>query len=346
MAARERAAGFVLVSVLLALAVLALLAAYINEVVATDVGRAVEEKQSFQRELTRYNIEATLVYILSTGRMNHHAVLLEEHQRFSDPQSGSVASPFSASEKIDVSGTVYAGPGSIRFSIRDEGGLLSVNAPEFSLFATVLERIGVAEDDIARIVARVEDYIDSDDAPAPEGAESPQYRRQGKGEPLNWIMASPLEIGEVLGIRDLLTPEQLSHLLPLLTVRPVSVYNFNTMHPQILSALLGSDTDGLRDLLDERKENPLSRSAQLAMLSGRHLDIDGVEVAVIPSGFMRLEIWNAPGGPRSVVGIELTPFGESAPWRKDYRYSRPAASRNDPGTPSDPPLQAETPLLR
>ena len=346
MAHRGNASGFVLVATLWALAALGLLATYINHVVATDVDRAIEEKRAFQAELDRRNTEATLIYLLATGRMNHHALILEEEQRFFDPQRDRTASPFRARGELRVTGAAYAGLGGTRFSIQDESGLVSVNAPRFPPFAALLGHIGLAEDGIRQVVARVDDYIDSDDTLNLGGAERQDYRRQGKEPPLNWIMSSPMELGEVLGIEDLIPRERWSQLWPMLTMRPVSNYNFNTMRPEILAALLELDEYGVRGVLEEREKGLLSRQTQLAMLSGKHLDIDEMEVAVLPSNFLKLAVWHETVGLRSIVGIELTPLGDVAPWRKDYRYSEPVPHREDSSIPSDLPLEAATPLLR
>ena len=346
MAHRGNASGFVLVMTLWALAALGLLATYINHVVATDVDRAIEEKGVFQAELDRRNTEATLIYLLATGRMNHHALILEEEQDFSAPQRGQASSPFNVRGELHVTGNTYAGIGGTRFSVQDEGGLISVNAPRFPPFAALLERMGLAEEDARQVIARVDDYIDANDTLNLGGAERQDYQRQSKAPPLNWIMSSPKELSDVLGVENLIPRESWSQLRSVLTMRPVSNYNFNTMHPKILAALLELDEYGVRGVLEEREKGPLSRQTQLAMLSGKHLDIDEMEVAVLPSNFLKLAVWHETVGPRSVVGIELTPLGDVAPWRKDYRYTEAASQREDSGISSDPPLEAATPLLR
>ena len=82
--ARRNAEGFVLVATLWVLAALAVLAAYINGVVASDLERAVIAKRALQSELDRRSTEATLLYLFATGRMNHRGLILEEEQRFSN----------------------------------------------------------------------------------------------------------------------------------------------------------------------------------------------------------------------------------------------------------------------
>ena len=348
-AARARpsrlARGFVLVATLWALAALAALAAYIDGVVASDLRHAFEARQSLQAELARRSTEATLVYLLATGRMNHRALILEEEQRFSDALPEDEYLPDHGDGEILVTGAVYAGPGGTRFSIQDEGGLVSVNAPRFSLFATLLEHSGVAPSEVRGIVARVEDYIDSDDALTLNGAERHDYRRRGEEPPHNWIMASPQELRDVLGVDELITPDQWRHLRPLLTMRPVYSYNFNTMRPEILAILLDLDERGVQAVLEERDRGPLVRLTRLALLSGRHLDIDDASLNLLPSRFMRIAVRHESEGSRVLSGVTLTPFGDSAPWRKDYRYSEHIATTSGAGTPREPPLAASTALL-
>ena len=76
--------GFVLVATLWALAALAVLAAYIDGVVASDVRDAIDAKRALQAEIDRRSTEATVLYLLATGRMNHRGLVLEEVQQFAD----------------------------------------------------------------------------------------------------------------------------------------------------------------------------------------------------------------------------------------------------------------------
>ena len=346
MAEYRNAEGFVLVATLWALAALALLAGYIVSVVATQIQGARQEKRVFQADLDRRSTEATVIYLLVTGRMSHNALILEGADRSLGRRPTRDELRIAGIGDLRVTGGTYAGLGRARFSLQDEAGLLSVNSPRFPTFRTFLRHSGVTEEDIRQVIARIEDYIDSNDSAALGGAERDEYRRHQRAPPLNWIMASPIELTEVLGIRELIGPARWRVLRPLLTVRPVSGYNFNTMHPQVLAAMLGLDAQGLRGVLEERQRVPLSRLTQLAMLTGKHLEIDEMDMAVLPSNFLRLAVWHETVGPRIVVGIELTPLGEVAPWRKDYRYSEPAATRNGSRIPSEPILEAATPLLR
>ena len=329
-----------------ALAALAVIAAYIDGVVAQDLRQALEAKRALEAELGRRSTEATLVYLLATGRMNHRALILEEEQRFSDGLPEGEFLPDHGDGELRLTGAAYAGPEGIRFSVQDEGGLVSVNAPRYPPFSALLEHLGIAPSKVEGIVARVEDFIDSDDVLSLNGAERYDYLQRGEPPPLNWIMASPDELRRVLGVKRLLSPARWERLRPLLTMRPVYSYNFNTMRPELMAALLDLDEAGVQRMLEEREKGSLWRLSQIAMLSGRHLKVDELELALLPSRFMRIAVWHESEGSRHLSGIFLTPFGESAPWRKDYRYSELIAAPRSAGTPREPLLPPPTPLLQ
>ena len=335
-----------LVATLGALTVLAALAAYIDGVVASDLRHAFEAKRALEAELARRSTEATLIYLLATGRMNHRALILEEEQRFSHTLPEGEYLPPHGDAELRLTGVAYAGPQGARFSIQDEGGLVSVNAPRFPLFAALLEQAGVAASDAKATVARVEDYIDADNVLTLNGAERYEYGRRGAPPPLNWIMASPHELRRVLGVGDVITAAQWRWLRPLLTAHPVYSYNFNTMRPEILAVALGLDENGVRRVLEERERGPLSRLTRIAMLSGRHLDIDELDVRLLPTKAMQIAVWHERERVRALTGITLTPLGDVAPWRTNYRYTEPIATPGGSRTPREDPLVVSAPLLQ
>ena len=343
---RQRHGGFVLVATLWALAGLAVLAAYIDGVTASGVRDAVEAKRAIQAELERRSTEATVVYLLATGRMNHRGLILEEEQRFPGSLEDGEQLPERGDGELLADGAVYAGLGETRFSVQDEDGLVSVNAPRSARFQALLAQAGLSAADIEQVAARVEDYIDADDILGLGGAERHDYRRRGLPPPLNWIMSSPHELWRVLGIEEAIPAGRWRAMRPLLTMRPVYGYNFNTMRPDVLALLLDLDERELRRLIEEREKAPILRLSRIALLTGRHLDIDEMEIRMLPSNFMRVSVWREGDGSRVLAGLELTPLGESAPWRKDYRYFEPVPPRNGSRTPREPPLEAATGLLR
>ena len=338
---KRDAAGFILIAVLWVLAALALLAAYIDGVATAQVERTRLARKSLERELDRHSTRATVTYLLATGRMNHRGLILETPQRFSDLLSEDARLPSRGEAELHVTGQVYAGLGDARFTVQDENGLVSVNSPRVPTFGALLRHIGVARDDVALVVARVEDYIDLDGALRVNGAEAGHYRSLGMPPPPNWIMASPLEMRNVLGVDDVITDAQWRRLLPLLSIRQSVGYNFNTMHPEVLAALLDLDRQSVQPLLDARAEQSVARVSFIAMQTGKYLDIDPTDMREIPSRFLRIALWHEGSAERTLVGIELTPFSDTAPWRTDYRYDEPASAHD-----TRPPRTVATPLLQ
>ena len=331
------ASGFVLIATLWVLAGLAALATYIDGMVSTDVERTRLYRQSIQDELHRRGTEATLLYLLSTGRMSHRGLVLEEEQRFLQSFDDPDLPP--GDGVLTMAGEVYPGLGRMRFALQDERGLAPVNIPSSPILSAVLARAGIAPEDVARIVPRLGDYIDLDHQLSLNGAEQFDYRQQGAPPPANWFLAGPMELKRVLGVGELISPAQWRRLSPLLSVRGAGVYNFNTMQPQVLAALLGLDGDGLKSFLKARAEQSISRLGQVARLTGRLPGIDEESIVMFPSPYVRIAIWPAGGARQSVAGFSLTPGGV-APWRTEYRYSELVLDHGP-----EAPERAATPLL-
>ncbi len=337
-AAYSCSCGFVLIATLWVLAGLAVLATYIDGMVSKEVERTGLYRQSIQDELHRHGTEATLLYLLSTGRMSHRGLVLEEKQQFLQSFEDPDLPP--GDGELTLAGEVYAGLGRMRFALQDERGLVPVNVPSSPVFGAVLARVGVSSGDIERIVPRLRDYIDLNERLSLNGAERFDYRQQGLPPPPNWFLAGPMELKNVLGVGRLLSEQQWRTLSPLLSVRGWGTYNFNTMQPKVLAALLDLDADAVRAVLEARNERPLTRPGQIAMLTGRYPGINEEDIMMLPSPYVRIAIWPVDGARQSVAGFSLTPGGAS-PWRTEYRYSELVLERA-----TELPQKAATPLLR
>lgn len=334
--------GFVLVVVLWVLAALVLMAAYLDGVTTAQVENARRTRRSFDRGLDLRSTQATVTYLLATGRMNPRGLILETPQRFSDRRPETAALLDRGEGELHVTGRVYVGLGTTRFAVQDESGLVSVNSPLRPLFGTLLQWVGIARGDVTRLIDRVEDYIDTNGEMRLNGAEAGHYRDQGKPLPPNWIMASPLELQRVLGVTEIMTPAQWRRLSPLLSIRQPVGYNLDTMPPEVLAALLDLDRQSVQPLLDARAEQSISRLSFIAMQTGKYPDIDPESIReTLPSRFLRISLWHEGTGVRTLVGIELTPSSDPTPWRTDYRYEEPATELD-----TLTPHTAATPLLQ
>ena len=326
--------GFILVATLWILAALAALAAYIHAVAEANVAQAFGIKRALDEDLALRSTEATLLYLLATNRLNHRGLLLEADQRFAELSPDDL--PPVGDGEFWLNGTVYQGLGGVRFAAQDEYGLVSVNQPRAPPFTALLRWLGVGPTDRSRLAGRVADYVDLDGDMILGGAERLAYRRAGRLPPANWIMATPLEMKRVLGMDQVLTTEQQRVLMPLLTSRPQAGYNFNTMPVEIAEAVLEVDRDAANAIRDQRLEAPIWRAEQLRELTGSAVDIPDEQILRLPSRSVRLALWRAGQGGRWLVGVQMTPYGETAPWRRDYQYWEPYAGHD----PEEPPRLA------
>ena len=335
-----RREGFILAATLWALVALTVVAAYINGVTRTNVDNADRAKRMLQSELDRRGTEATLLYLLSTNRMNHRNLVLESEQHF-DIDDQILTGDGDAT--LSLASDPYQGLGEVAFSLQDETGLVSINTPSEPLMARALESLGVAAKIAAGLMPRIRDYIDKDHILTLDGAEDYDYAKADRPPPANWHLTTAMELNRVLGADGILDRAQWQRLRAMTTPRTLAAVNFNTMPPEVAAAILETDVDNLAEFLAAREEESLSRLDRIRELTGQYAEVDSGLIATVPSVFLRMTTWWQHGGPRTVVGITLTPSTPigppaAAPWRKEYRYSEPA---DHTGTLR----QAATPLL-
>lgn len=333
-----RAAGFVLAAVLWILAALALLAAYIHDVATDNVLSTDAQKRALQDELDARSTENTLIYLLASSRTNHRGLVLEREQRFVT-EPGAEPSTHPGDGTLPLSGEAHIGIGRTRFALQDELGLVSINSPDEPTLVRAFRHVGVPAADAARLIPRVRDYIDLDSRITLSGAERFDYRQAGRPPPANWFMAAAPELRAVLGVDDVLTADQWRRLRPLLTSRLQFGYNFNTMPPGVVAALLGS-AEAAEPLIEHRAEEVIGSVEQVREITGEGLWLNADYLLTVPSPTCRIAVWTQGGVRRSVLGITLTPGNQKSPWRKEYRYSEPVD-----GDPR-PVRQAKTPLFQ
>lgn len=315
--------GFVLVATVWVLAALVLLADYVDSVVAADRQRARLAKEALQDDLDARGTEATLLYLLTTGRRSHRGLLLETEGK----PNQDILSQASAN-MIALSGEPYAGLGRMRFSLQDEAGLASVNKPG-PVYRAVLRHAGVADSDMAGLLPRLRDYIDRDETLVVSGAERADYAKAGLPPPANWFMAAPLELKKVLGARAVVRPERWAVLRRTTTAALTVAVNFNTMSMEVLTAFLGGDAAAARRVAAYRKQRVLTDVDAVSKAAGVDLSAYGNFLSGTVVSRLRIALWRDGDAQRTVVGVALTPNAIDAPWRKEYRYLEPAVAGSE-----------------
>ena len=345
--------GFVLVATVWVLAALALLANYVDGVVAADRERARLAKAALQNDLDARGTEATLLYLLATGRTNHRGLLLpstEESQptrtralsggaRGGTPR-GERSPPAAAPDggaMLSLAGEPYQGLGRIRFSLQDEAGLASANR-RGPLYRAALLQAGVKPADIDRLMPRLQDYVDRDETLRISGAERAEYAAAGLPPPANWFLIAPLEVSKVLGARTLVQPQQWAFLRRNTSAAFALAVNFNTMPPELLTALLDGDAAAAQRVVAYRQQHVLASIDAVSAAAGADLSVQGDFAGGMVVSRLRLALWREGDTQRTLVGIALTPNALDAPWRKEYRYLEPAHGGSEPARSLKTPL--------
>lgn len=130
-------------------------------------------------------------------------------------------------------------------AVEDEVGKVDLNMADERLIGAALLAAGVAEDDVARHAQRILDYRDTDSNRRPLGAETEEYREQGRAGPKNLPFDAIEEVEQVLGI-----PAGLADALrPYATIYSGQLtIDGNVAHRRLLAALsdrgAGIETDG------------------------------------------------------------------------------------------------------
>lgn len=325
------AQGFVLVATVWVLAVLVLLADYLGGVVAADRERARAAKMSLQDELDAHGTEATLLYMLATGRMNYRGV---------EVASGSAAASATtpARDLIPFAGEPHKGLGRVRFSVQDEAGLAGVNASNAAFFHIALRHAGAAPADIALLGPRMQDYIDRDETLRLGGAERADYAAAGLPPPADWFLVAPLEVKRVLGARAAIPPDGWGYLRRTTTAAFTITINFNTMPVELLTAFLDGDRAAAERVAAYRERQPLTSFGAMGAAAGHDLSAYREFPSPVVANRFRIALWREGARDRMVVGVFLTPGAAHAPWRTEYRYLEPAVGGSESARTLTTPL--------
>jgi general secretion pathway protein K len=145
-------------------------------------------------------------------------------------------------------GAVYVVPGAdgeVRFSIRDEGGKVDLNAAPDALLRELLVVLGTDPVESATLADAIADFRDEDDTKRPGGAEAREYTAAGRRYgPKNQRFELPEELVYVYGV----TPEIYRKLVPFVTVWGQEEQpHLYTAAPQVqaaITAVLQAPRDG------------------------------------------------------------------------------------------------------
>lgn len=310
---RAPARGYVLVTVLVAMVLLALVAARLDDRVGAfrEVAGRWARWQQAQVDLAAARDE--LLFQITTRPLTPLG--------------------FAGAPLLRVDGRPYRLASGARVSVQDVRGLISIVSYDAGVLARFLAAHGVPEREAPALIDKLADYNDLDDLHRLNGAERDDYAAAGVPAPRNDWPISPFELSLVLGWRD--HPALWERASDHFTAVRDAWLNPNTAPPAVLAALPGATAEGVQALLRVREQGyHVASAAALLGVAGIRLPDD--PVAFYPGLVYRLRLWRAEDARAVEYTVMLTPDSPTLPWLilETRQVRRPA--RDD--DPAEPPL--------
>lgn len=303
----RRQGGYVLLSVIGALAVIAFVATRFAERIDNQRRSAVSFDQYVGARAEVASAKAATLYWLATrpltlgGRGNGNVSVRED-------------------------GRPYRFPGGAVVQVQDARGLLSLHSSDRQVLRNLLIADGLEPSRAQAMVDVLDDYADTDDLRRLNGAERNEYAALGLPPPRNdWIL-SLRELEAMPLWRD--EPERLARLSRSLSTSLSHHFNPLTATPEVLRAFLaGASAAQLELLMTLRASEQLNSASAMLQLAG--VSADGERIHVAPGWESQLTLW-APGLPRAVAyNVRLTQAGPTGPWVIAEQHSMPRPRQPD-----------------
>lgn len=265
-----------------------------------------------QRALTA---EATLSYMAATEPMRAYGFAINDVRGFMD--LGQTEPPPSLSdatvEPIRADGRPYQmdvdGPLIVR--MRDQAGMINMAMLYGQPYERLMERLGVDASLRQEMIARYQDYVDTDDFRQPNGAERRDYPNGG---PANRRLMRPAEWLSILGAREAVDKQAWRALRDDLAADPISAaFNVNTASPTVLAIMLNMSEAQAQALIRAREEAPLASLADIVNVTGLPLGDDFERIYTYPSGSTVLTIRDTRSAWTYRARLSLTPSGLEQP---------------------------------
>lgn len=323
--------GFALIAALWLVAILALAASAF----AVWVGRATEEARRLRlrvvEEQTLVQARTSLIFGFLVQPMSGRGLEAADSLAALQQTMRSAAERLFSTD-VGAVGTTFVGlddrpyrfratqPGeSVEIQIQDTRGLINLNLATREELLRLLARLGIEQEKLDPLVARLQDYTDPDDLIRLNGAEREEYLRAGKPPPANALLATPWEARRVLGwdaepglwTRDGLTAiAATSHAVG---------YNLNTAPATVLEIAAGMTAEAAAAAVEARKTTPFVSFENLAGFGAPLVLNDPLRFILFPSDTMRATFTLPQSGRRVQMAFVLTPNATEAPWRIDYQ---------------------------
>lgn len=289
-AARSQA-GYILISVLVALVLLAVVAERLDARVAAwrDGQGAWQGWAEDQSELAAARDE--LLFAMVTTQI-------------------SPAGFGRGTRVLRVDGRPYRLPSGVFVSVQDSRGLIPVVEGDETVMRRFLLSRGMTDRDVEPLLDMLADYSDTDDRHRLNGMERDGYARLGLPPPRNDWPVSVYELRQVAGWAT--RPALWLQASDFFTPNRDGLINPNTAPAEVLLALPGAKPAGVRKAIERREKRLFSGAADLLSATGILVEDD--PVAFNPGRFYRLRVWKENGPGAIEYQMMLTPAAPQKPW--------------------------------
>ena len=307
--------GFALPAVLAVTGVVTLIFLVAITALASLTAEAASARARVRFLQRALSAEATLSYMAATEPMRAYGFSINDVRGFMD--LGQTEPPPNLSnaniEPVRLDGRPFLmdvdGPLVVR--MRDEAGMINMAMLYGQPYERLMERIGVDAGLRQEMIARYQDYVDTDDLRQPNGAERGDYPNGG---PANRRLMRPAEWLSILGAREAVDKRRWRELRDDLAAAPMSaVINVNTASPAVLSILFDMNETQAQALIRAREESPLLSTADIANVSGMPFAEDFERIYTYPSGAMVFTIRDTQSAWTYRARLALTPSGLEQP---------------------------------
>jgi type II secretory pathway component PulK len=338
-AARQQ--GFALVAALWLVAFLALAATAL----AVWVGRMTEEAQMLRQrvaeETTLAEAKAGVIYGFLVQPLSGRG--LEVSSSLSNLRQAiqtAMAQPFNTETRsedvIALDNRPYRYGERAEIQIQDARGLINLNLATRDELMRLLARLGVDQDRLDPLVAKLQDFVDPDDLVRLNGAEREDYVRDGQPPPANMLLRTAWEARRVLGWGAEASLWRKDALTEVATASAAIGYNLNSAPAIVLEVVAGMTEEAAAKAVEARRISPFLGYEGLVGFGAPLVLADPLRFILFPADTMRTTFTFRPSGRRVQMVFVLTPTSLEAPWRIDYQMELASVARD--GRASSDPL--------
>ncbi len=316
--------GFVLVTVLWFLFILTLIIGFFATWVQRELDTAQQLQADTQYQIAYHDTRATLLYLLSTQRFTFAGLTLPGMvvptiTSIDDLDSGTLNLPIGG--EIAVDDQAYKGCSGVLFSLQDARGLINPNFASENALMRLLALFGVEAEQRGPLVAKLQDYIDTDDLFRINGAERDEYEEAGLLSPTNRFLRTSMEAKSVLDWANYPQLWQADAWPRLTSTSAFTIPNVNTAPLLILQAYFGLSQETAQLMIEMRRQQPFMDITKL----NNFIEFNNPEdVLLFPSSDLRLSLWHPKANYMQQWHISMTPFAhQQTPWQVNFAYNLP-----------------------